>query len=178
MNNAITTHLAQVLAGHVLPALENHGIEPLRIEIHRPDNQEHSLYQDCRDSHGQAEGPVATLPAVLEVQITALDWAKLFCPVQSQARQDVSRVVDICDPAAAEYVLGYGTGIGERWTVARVHCSGGQAKRATFRAMDGAYPGVVWMCATKECATYAELEAWLIAWETKEDRHHLPGGVL
>ena len=174
MNAPTTGHLARELAGHVLPTLEDHGIEPLRIEIHRPDHQEHSLYQDCRDSHGQAEGPVATLPAVLEVQITALDWARLFCPVQSQARQDVSRVVDICDPAAAEYVMDYGTGIGERWTVARVHCSGGQAKGSMFRAMDGAHPGVVWICAHKACATYAELEAWLVAWETREDRHHLP----
>ena len=175
MNTNRTTHLARVLAGHVLPTLDNHHIEPLRIEIHRPDTAEHAILQDCQDAHGQPIGPGAVPSALLEVQLRALDWAKLFCPVQSQARQDVLRVVDVCDPAAAEYVLDYGTGIGERWTVARVQCSGGQAKRATFRAMDGAHPGVVWMCSTQECTTYAELEAWLIAWETREDRHHLPG---
>ena len=174
MNIDTTTHLAAVLAGHVLPTLDNHRIQPLRIEIHRPDPAEEGIRLDCMDAHGRPMRPGVVPSAVLEVQIQALDWAKLFCPIQSQARQDVSRVVDVCDPAAAEYVLDYGTGPGSRWTVARVQCSGGQAKRATFRAMDGAYPGVVWMCSTKECTTYAELEAWLIAWETRENRQKLP----
>ena len=175
MNIDTTTQLARVMLDHVLPTLENHGIDPILLEIHHPDGEEHELRRDCQDAHGEPIGPGAVPSAMLVVQIRALDWAKLFCPVKSQARQDVARVVDICDPAAAEYVLDYGTGIGERWTVARVSCFGGQAQRATFRAMDGAFPNVSWICSTRDATTYAELEAWLIAWETREDRHHLPG---
>ena len=174
MNAPTIGHLARVLADHVLPTLASHVIEPLRIEIHTPAPQDQALRLDCQDAHGDGYRLEAVPAALLEVQLTALDWASLFCPVQAHARQDVHRVVDVCDPAAAEYVLGYGTGIGERWTVARVDCSGGQSKGSMFRAMDGAHPGVVWICAHKACATYAELEAWLVAWETREDRHHLP----
>jgi hypothetical protein len=176
VNATTTTHLARVLSAHVLPTLGGHGIEPIRLEIHSPGPPDLALVRDCQDAHGHRDDTPTVLPsALLEVQLQAIDWARLFCPVQPGARQEAQRPVDICDPAAAEYCLDHPSGIGERWTVARVDCSAGQAHRSTFRAMDGAFPGVVWMCCANDCATYAELEARLIAWETGEDRHHLPG---
>lgn len=172
MNTTTTINLARVLADHVLPTMDNHDIQPLSLSIRRPGIPERAILRDCLDAHGDTPGPVAVPDAVLTVHLAARDWALLFCPVQPRARQEGRCLVDLCDPAAAEYCLEHPSRIGDRWTVARIEHTAGEVSASEFRAMDGAHPGVIWVCSSSECGSYAGLQDRLIAWETGEDRHH------
>ena len=176
MNVSTLTHLARVLAEHVLPTLDNHGIRPALVDLRIPEPEHQALLRDCRDAHGASwdlSRPVAVPDAVLRVLLLPRDWSRMFCPVMPGARHEVIRPVDICDPAVSEYCMDHRLTLeGGRWVVART--SGPELWRK-FSAMDGAHPGVVWETANGHAGTYADLEAELIAWETCEDRHHLPG---
>ena len=158
-----TTHLTRVLADHVLPTLASYQIKPVRIELHWPDLHDQATRRDCNDAHGDGQLLAEVPDAVLEVQLRAVDWGRLFLPVHVGGRQEVREAVDICDPCAAPYCMENPPGIGERWTVARVDCVGGKKRNATFRAMDGAYPGLIWLAAGGNFYTYHELDTLVAA---------------
>lgn len=149
--------LNRTLCDHVGPVLERYYIAPISIKFRAPLGSSAEAVNGAMDAAG-ITGPQPVPDALLEVEMAPRDWARLFLPVQRDARHEHAIRVDISDPAAASYPMLEEPGAWVTCKQVTIPPRDEWSRRRThFLAVASPRHWVIWCCSSTEHHTYEEL---------------------
>jgi hypothetical protein len=156
MKPATILDLNRTLSEHVGPCLERYHIAPISIKFRQPVGSSAEAVTGAMDAAG-ITGPQPVPDGTLEVELTPRDWARLFLPVQRDARHEHAIRVDVSDPDGASYPMLEEPGAWVTCSEVTMPAQGLWPARTHFLAVASPRHWVLWRCESTEHHTYEEL---------------------